>query len=156
MPGILRRLGSAGVKYIRKAQQLGRSLGETIGLLKPIAPEIEPMAAARDWGRVSTADALTPEITKLRPDESVPRDLFVRSDLPWSDKYAYQIAVFGRDRMTGRFKNQVYDMTVSKEMTVEEIKETAKLTFGRCTRAHFSEFFDIAVTGAWKSPEVEW
>lgn len=156
MSGILGKLGGFGTRVIRTAQQIGRSLGETLGLVRKIAPDIEPMAAARDMGRVSTADALTPEITALRPDEFVPRDLFTVSDIPWADKYAYEVSIYGRDRRTGRFKRQKFDMTVGRQMSIEEIKETAKLTFGRCTRAHFSEFFDIAVTGAWKSPEVEW
>jgi len=156
MPGLWQRLGGFGTKVIRTAQQLGRSLGETLRIIKPIAPFVEPMAAARDWGRVTTADALEPQIIALRPDEQVPHDLFVVSDIPWKDKFAYQVSIFGRDRRTGRFKRQVYDMSVSREMTIQEVVETAKLTFGRCQTAHFAEFWDVKVTGAWKSAEVEW
>jgi len=118
------------------------------------------MAAARDWGRVSTADALTPQITALRPDEFVPRDLFVVSDIPWADKYAYQITVFGRDnrpgKTRGQFRRQLFDMTVGREMSVEEVLREAQYRFGGYEAAQFSEIFDAAVTGAWRSPEVEW
>jgi len=156
MPGIWQTLGGFGTKVIRTAQQIGRSLGETLRIIKPVAPIVEPLAAARDWGRVQIADALEPEIAALRPDETVPHSLFTVSDIPWADKYAYQVTIFGRDRATGRFKRQVYDMTVSREMTIGEVIEAAKLTFGRCQTAHFREMWDVAVTGAWKSPEVEW
>lgn len=156
MPGIWKRLGGYGTKVIRLGQQLGRSLGEVLHLIKPVAPIIEPMAAARDWGRVATADALEPQIAALRPDETVPRDLFTISDIPWADKYAYQISVFGRDRATGRFRRQKFDMTVSREMTIEEAIVEAKARFGGYAGSQFSEVWDAAVTGAWKSAEVEW
>lgn len=156
MPGIWQRLGGFGTKVIRSAQALGRSLGETLHLIKPIAPIVEPMAAARDWGRVQTADALEPQIAALRPDESVPRDLFTISDIPWADKYAYQVTIFGRDRATGQFRNQQFDMTVGREMTVEEAIAEAKYRFGGYEGSRMSEIFDAAVTGAWKSAEVTW
>lgn len=156
MPGIWKRLGGFGTKVIRTAQQLGRSLGETIGIIKPVAPEVEPMAAARDWGRVRTADALEPQIVALRPDETVPRDLFTISDIPWADKYAYQITIYGRDLTTGRFARQKYDMTVSREMTVQEALDEAHRRFGKTGASPLMDVFDVAVTGAWKSAEAEW
>lgn len=156
MPGIWQRLGSFGTRVIRLGQDLGQSLGEVLGLIKPIAPLVEPMAAARDWGRVSVSDALSPDVVKLRPDEEVPRDLFVVSDIPWADKYAYEVTVFGRDRATGRFARQKFDMTVGQEMTVQEAMDEARARFGGYEGSRMSAVFDVAVTGAWKSPEVEW
>jgi len=114
------------------------------------------MAAARDWGRVSVADALEPQITALRPDELVPRDLFTVSDIPWADKYAYQVTVFGRDRATGRFARQKFDMTVGRTMTIQDAMDEARARFGGYEGSRMSEVFDVAVTGAWKSAEVEW
>jgi len=162
MPGIWRRLGGFGTKVIRTAQQLGRTLGETLHLIKPIAPIVEPMAAARDWGRVAIADALEPQIAALRPDESVPRDLFTISDIPWADRFAYQVTIYGRDagitdpKKRGQFKNQMFDMTVGREMTIEEVIAEAKHRFGGYEGAQMMDIFDVAVTGAWKSAEVEW
>lgn len=156
MPGIWKRLGGYGTKVIRLGQKWGRSLGEVLHLIEPVAPIVEPMAAARDWGRVSIADALEPQIAALRPDETVPHSLFTISDIPWADKYAYQVTVFGRDRATGRFARQKFDMTVSRTMTVQEAIEEAKTRFGGYEGSRMSEVFDVAVTGAWKSAEVEW
>lgn len=156
MPGIWQSIGSFGTKVIRLGQDLGRSLGETLGLIQPIAPFIEPMAAARDWGNVSISDALSPDVAKLRDDQFVPRDLFATSDIPWADKYAYEVAIFGRDSSTGQFRRTKFDLTVTREMTIEEIKNHARASLGQGGRYPFSEIFDVAVTGAWKSPEIEW
>lgn len=162
MPGLWQRLGGFGTKVIRTGQRLGRTLGEVLHLVKPVAPIIEPMAAARDWGRVSKADALTPEIAALRPDETVPRDLFTISDIPWADRFAYQVTVFGRDagitdpKKRGQFRRQMFDMTVGREMTIEEAIAEAKYRFGGYEGSQMMEVFDVAVTGAWKSAEVEW
>jgi len=105
---------------------------------------------------VQIADALEPEIAALRLDETIPHSLFTISDIPWADKYAYQITIFGRDRATGQFRRQKFDMTVSREMTIEDAIMEAKARFGGYAGSQFSEVFDAAVTGAWKSPEVEW
>lgn len=156
MPGIWQRLGGFGTKVIESALQIGRSLGETLRIIKPVAPEIEPMAAARDWGHVQTSDALEPAITALRPDEFVPRDLFVTSEIPWKDKYAYQVTVYGRDLITGRFTRQKFDMTVNTEMSVQGVIDETKSRFGSQGASPILEVFDVAVTGAWKSPEIEW
>ena len=162
MPGIWQRLGGFGTKVIRSAQALGRSLGETLRLIKPVAPVVEPMAAARDWGRVSTADALEPQIAALRPDESVPRDLYTTSDIPWSDKYAYEVSVYGRNismghpRTWGQFTRQKFDMTVSRVMNIQEITEEAHRRHGKTGDSPKMVIFSVAVTGAWKSAEVEW
>lgn len=120
------------------------------------------MAAARDWGRVSTADALEPQITALRPDEYVPRDLFTVSDIPWADKYAYEVTVYGRNiglgrpETWGRFHRQKFDMTVGREMTVQEAIDEAHRRFGKTGGSPLMEIFDVAITGAWKSAEAEW
>ena len=156
LAGIFQRLGSFGTAVIQTAKQIGWSLGETLGILERSQIDVEPLAAARDWGRVSTSEALEPEITALGGDEYIPHSLFVTSDIPWKEKFAYQVTIFGRDRATGRFKNQAFDMTVGREMTIDEIITLAHTRFGGYEGSKMSEVFDAQVTGAWKSGEVEW
>lgn len=162
MPGILSTLGSWGRGLISRAQQTGRSLGETLGILERHEIIIEAEPAARDWGLVSTADALTPDVSAIRDYDYVPHNLFVESEIPWREKFAYQVTIYGRDagiedpKHRGRFRHQAFDMTVSREMTVQEVKDAALIRFGGYEGAKMMEIFDVAVTGAWKSAEVEW
>jgi len=156
MPGLWSRLGSFGTKVIRSAQQLGQSLGEVLGIIKPVVPFVDPMAVAREWGKVSTFDALTPDVAKLGPDELVPRDLFVTRDVPWRGRFAYEVSIYGRNLATGQFARWKYNMQANRELTIQEVNDEARLNIGRKGRSPKLEIWDVTVTGAWRSAEVEW
>lgn len=88
------------------------------------------------------------------PDnEYVPDRLHIASDIPWRRKYAYTVSVYGRDLATGQFARQDYDMTVSRKMTIGEIKDTAARRIGKSGSAPLIDIFDINVSNAWEREE---
>jgi len=156
MAGIWSKLGDFGLAAIERLQEAGRSLGEALHILKPIAPDIEPMAAARDWGAVSTHDALEPEVLAVLEDELIPRDLYVARDVPWQGRFAYEVSTYGRDLTTGRFARWKYNLTTARELTIQEVQDEAERVIGKRGRSPQLDIWSMKVTGAWRSAEVEW
>lgn len=114
------------------------------------------MALARDWGQVSTADALTPALALLRGDEEIPRDLYTATDVPKKYRYGYEVSIYGRDLATGQFASRKYSIPVSREMTPDEVIEMAESSLGRRGRSPEVEIWSAKVTHAWRSVEIEW
>jgi len=161
--GLRAKLGDLGTKAIRWAQRTGRSLAETIGILEPAGITIEPEAAVHDWGHVSTADALSPTIAKLPDDVFVSHDLYTEYSIPLKRKYAYEVHILGRSAgrhgMTraGTIAHQDFRLTADEELDIRQIKEMAAVRIGEFgTDPLFLEIWDVAVTGAYRSPDVEW
>jgi len=75
------------------------------------------------------------------------------SEIPWARPYCYTVSVYGRDLATGRFARQDYDITVSRKMTIGEVKATAGARIGRSGSQPLVDIFDIQVSNAWEREE---
>lgn len=153
MPGILKRLGSWGTSIIKAAIKTGRTIAETVGILKPVKPAFTVTDAPRDWGRVSRSEDASPQIAALKDASMVPEALFSTTDIPWARKYAYTVSIFGRDLATGRFARQDYDMTTSRQLSIGEVKEMAGSRIGKAGISALIDIFDIEVSNAWTREE---
>ena len=149
MPGILERLGSWGKSVITSAIKTGRTIAETVGILKPIEPDFVVTDAERDWGRVSQSEDVSPQIAALKDASMVPDALFSTTDIPWARKFAYTVSVFGRDLATGRFARQDYDLTTSRQLSIGEVKEMAASRIGKAGISALIDIFDMEVSNAW-------
>ena len=153
MPGILERLGSWGTSIIKSAIETGRGIAETVGILKPTAPEITIPEASTDWGHVSRSEESRPDVLALRNDEQVPDHLYEHSEIPWSRKFAYTVSVYGRDIATGRFARQDYDLTASRKLTIGEVKGMAASRIGQDGTSALINIFSMTVSNAWEREE---
>lgn len=153
MPGILARLGSFGMRIVRSAIETGRTLAETVGFVRPIAPTVTIEAAAPEWGHVSRSEEAEPTILAIPDTEYVPDRLHMTFDIPWRRKYCYTVSIYGRDLATGRFAREDYDLTMSKKMTIGEIKDVAGQRIGKAGVSAAIDIFDIEVSNAWEREE---
>lgn len=153
MPGILARLGSFGMRVVQSAIQTGRTIAETIGFVRPVAPDVTVAAVEREWGHVSRSEEAEPTILALSDTEYIADRLHMTSDIPWRRKYAYTVSVYGRDLATGRFARQDYDMTFSRKMSIGEIKEATGQRVGKSGTDPVIDIFDMEVSNAWAREE---
>lgn len=146
-------MGSWGKRVVATAIETGRSIAETVGIIKPVAPEITITGAERDWGRVSLAESNEAIIADLPNEEYVPDELFTESEIPWKRQYAYTVAIYGRDLATGRFARQEYDLTTNRQLTIAEVKDMASSRIGKAGVSAIIDIFDVAVVNAWERVE---
>ena len=149
MPGILERFGGWGTRVIQTAISLGRSIAETVGFVRPLAPEVTEAAVTREWGHVSQSQKAEAYILDLPDNEYVPDSLHSIADVPFSRPFAYTVSIYGRDLATGRFARQDYDLTTSRKLTVGEIKDMAGQRIGKTGVSALIDIFSIAVSNAW-------
>lgn len=154
MPSIRQRLGDWGKRIIGVAQAGGRTLGETLGILQPIAPEIEPVAAARDWGKVSLELALAPEIAKLPDDAWVQHGDYVEMEVPWKMRYGYEVSVYGREIASGKFRSWQVKIGTNTELDIGQVKTEAMDRLGPQGISPLMDIWSMEVTGAYHSPEA--
>jgi len=149
-------LGSFGRSLISRAIDVGRSIGEVVRIVQPVAPEIAPVAVAREWGQVSKPAGWEKRFGLIALDQPVPLDWFEFSEIPWDKPLAYKVAVYGRDLATGRFTHQEYDITVSRPLSVEEALDEAQSRLGSAGRSPTTDIFSITLVGASRRLGEEW
>jgi len=149
-------LGSFGRSIISRAIDVGRSIGEVLRIVQPIAPQIEPVSVAREWGQVSRPAGWEERFGLLAPDQAVPVDWFEMSEIPWDKPLAYKVAVYGRDKATGRFLHQEYDLTVSRPLTMEEAVDEAEARLGATGTSPTVDIFSVKLIGASRRMGEEW
>jgi hypothetical protein len=153
MPGLFRRLGDFTIKFAREQVARGQSLLESLGVLERHEIVVEPEAAARDWARLETFDAVSPEVSKLFGDDLIPKDWYIVSDTIWKKGYAYEVHVHGRDRATGQFRSDVFNLASQDELSIAEIEQRTIDTFTAGEEYPYSQISRVRVTGAFASPE---
>lgn len=149
MPGILERFGSWGKRVVQTAIETGRTIAQTVGFVRPLAPEITPAAVASEWGHVSQSEQAEAAILDLPDNEYVPDRLHSVADVPFTRPYAYTVSIYGRDIATGRFARQDYDLTTSRKLTIGEVKDMAAQRIGKTGVSALIDIFSMAVSNAW-------
>ena len=147
--GLFAALGSFATKIYNTLQQFGRGIADAIGLGREagLSPSLE--AVTREWGEVKVSGETEERIAKLKTYETVPHDLYVTQDIPWKRPFGYTVSVYGRDMETGRFTHQDFNITVSREMTIEEITDETNTLLGATGMSPRVEIFSSKVTRAW-------
>ena len=143
-------LGSFGRAILSGLQSIGSSIADANGLGRQAGLSPIPEIVAAEWGQVKVAGERESQFASLRPWESPQHDWFEESDIPWNRPFAYKVAVYGRDLATGRFSHQEYDVTVSRELTVEEITNETRARLGSGGQSPAMEMFDVKLIGASK------
>lgn len=149
-------LGSFGRSIISRAIDIGRSIGEVLRIIEPVAPQVEPVSVAREWGQVAKPPGWEERFGLLAPDMAIPVDWFELSEIPWDKPLAYKVAVYGRDKATGRFIHQEYDLTVSRPLTVEEALDEAEARLGATGRSPIVDIYSITLVGASRRMGEPW
>ncbi len=141
-------LGTFGRGIISGLQAIGGSIADAIGLGREagVNPALE--ALTHEWGQVEIAHGREPDFATLRPYETVPRDWFETSDIPWNRPFAYKVSVYGRDLESGRFTSQEFDITVSRELTIDEVENETIARLGATGQSPIIEMFKVKVIGA--------
>lgn len=157
MPGILSRLGSWGKRIIQSAIETGRTIAETVGFVRPLAPEITIPEVTREWGHVSASEQAEAIILDLPDEEYVPDRLHSIADVPFKRPYAYTVSIYGRDLVgqqpggkgKGQFIRQDYDLTSSRKLKIGEIKDMAAQRIGSTGVSATTDIFSMEVSNAW-------
>jgi hypothetical protein len=150
-------LGSFGRAILSGLQSIGGSIADAIGLGRQAGLSPIPEIVAQEWGQVKVVGERESEFASLRPWESPTHDMFEDRSIPWNKRYAYTVAVYGRDMSTGRFSHQEYNITVSRELTVEEITNETRTRLGSGGQSPTMEMFDVKLIGASKwAEDTEW
>jgi len=147
--GLFARLGDFATKIYKSLQTFGGGIADAIGLGRQagLSPSLE--AVTREWGAVKVSGESEKVIAGLRPWETVPHDLYQTQDIPWRRPFGYTVTIYGRDLATGRFSHNEYNITVSREMVIEEIGDEAMRLIGSQGMSPIIEIFDVKVTRAW-------
>lgn len=150
------QLGSFATSAISRAIEAGRTIGEFLGIIEPLAPEVSLPEAVHEWGQVQLGTERAEMYAGLAPEATVPRAWFVESDIPWDKPIAYKIAIYGRDLTTGRFMSQEYDITVSRPLTTEEVLDETARRIGMTGVSAITEIFSARLVGASTRAGEEW
>jgi len=156
-------LGSFGRSVIERAIELGRTVGEALRIIEPLAPEVAVPEVIHEWGQVRVAGERKEQFAALAPEATVPVDWFEESEIPWDKPIAYTVAIYGRDligmygpRTKGRFASQEFTVTVSRPLTVEEVLDEAARRIGMTGASPTMDIFSIKLVGASVRAGEEW
>jgi len=150
------QLGSFATSAISRAIETGRTIGEFLGIIKPLVPEVSLPEAVHEWGQVRIAGERKEQFAGLAPEAYVPRDWFIESDIPWDKPIAYTVVIYGRDLTTGRFMSQEYDITVSRPLTTDEVLDETARRIGMTGVSAITEIFSARLVGASTRAGEEW
>ncbi|GAH19463.1 unnamed protein product [marine sediment metagenome] len=156
-------LGSLVTSLIQRAIAGGIGIAETLGIIRPAAPEIEPAAAAFEFGQVRLREEQQTEVAALQPHEAIPRELFTESNVPWKQAINYTVQVYGRASgrdpkvaKRGQFNTQEYNITASRPMTIAEVLEETTRLVGSQENYPLMEILSAKVVAAEISVGREW
>lgn len=162
MPGIFQRLGSFAKGIITRVVATGRTIGETVGFLKPLVPTVTESEVAAYYGRVRVEESLKGPILDLNPRTIIPESLHTATDIPFKRPYAYKVVVSGRYlagqvrdgvKVGGRFAHEEWDLTTNRQLTKEEIEDMARSRLGKVGGSPIMEIASIAVVAAYYREE---
>jgi len=156
LPGLLETLGGFGRSAISRAIETGRTIGEFLGIIKPLVPEVSLPEAVHEWGQVRISGERKKQVAGLAPEAYVPRDWFIESDIPWKTPIAYTVAIYGRDMATGRIISQEYNVTVSRPLTTGEVLDETRARFSEIPDKKYLEIWSAKVVGAFTRAGEEW
>jgi len=148
LPGLIETLGGFGRSAISRAIETGRTIGELLGIIKPLVPEVSVPEVVREWGQVRLAGDREELFGTLAPEVSIPRKLYEVAG-PWQQqRYSYEYVLYGRDLATGRFARDYRNLAASRELTPGEVEMYARQAVGRDGESPEFEIFSITLTGA--------
>lgn len=162
MPGVFRRLGSFAARVVRVVLEKGRTIGETVGFLKPLVPTVTEPEVAKQFGRVAVEEEFKGPILELNPRTVIPESLHTPTDIPFKRPYAYKAIVFGRyvagtvregKKVGGRFAHEEYDLPASRALTKEEAEDMARGRVGKKGGTPIMEIFSIEIVAAYYREE---
>jgi len=156
LKGLGGALGSFGRSIIQRAQDAGQGIAHVLGLAREAEAIVSPAIVQREWGEVGLATGRQEEFGALSATEQVPHSWFEESEIPWDKPYAYKVAIYGRDLATGRFTRQELDITVSRELTVEEALDETRIRVGISGTSPAFDVFSVSLVGASKRSGEAW
>lgn len=142
--------GSFASKIISGLQSIGGSIADALHLGRSAGASPVLETVEREWAQAAQAKSAEPSFGGLRPFEFVPHEMFTESEMPWDKPFAYKVNLYGRDINTGRFTSQDFDITVSREMTIDEIENETIARIGATGESPAIEIFKARVIGASK------
>lgn len=154
--GLLRAVGSFGVKLWRAARETLRPVATALGYGDLLGVPLETGPVLREYRALSRVADYAARVADVAPSEYIPRELYVDRPIPFARPYGYTVTAYGRERATGRFARPERDIAFSREMTVEEILDAAGERFGGFPFYEGSpalfDIYQMSVTAAWSRP----
>lgn len=149
-------LGGLGRGILRKAQQVGQTISDAYSRFTQAGVRPEPLTVAREWGQVRLEGEREPTFASIGTTEIIPRSLYTRRETLYGKPYQYTVAIYGRDRATGRFANPRLDMWSSRELTPEEAIEEAFESIGTEGTSAKYDIESISLVGASIRSTAHW
>lgn len=143
-------LGSFATEIFDAVQSIGGHIADALGLGREAGANPAVEVVEQEWLQAARATDLEPSFTTLKPYDFVPHEWYVDSDIPWNRPFSYKVNLYGRDLDTGRFTSQDFDITVSRELTLDEIEDEAISRLGATGESPAIEIFSAKVIGASK------
>ena len=141
-------LGGLGRSILQTAQRAGQSISDAISRITSAGVRPEPLTVAREWGQVRLEGERESSLSTIGIAQEIPRALYTQREVSYGDKFAYTVAIYGRDLATGRFASQRLDVWMSREATPEEVLEEASMNVGREGGSPLFDIYSVALVGA--------
>ncbi len=141
-------LGGFGRGILKAAQRVGQSVSDAISRIARTGAQPEPLTVAREWGQVRLEGERQATVGALDIGQAIPRALYTERSVKYGDKFAYTVAIYGRDLATGRFARQELDVWVSREHTPEEILDEASINVDKAGGSPLYDIYSITLVGA--------
>lgn len=155
-------LGSLGTQIWRTILDIGTGLAGALGLGRKAGVEAEPVPTWHEGYQVSVAAGRQEDFSAVESTAYVPVDWYEISTIPWDKPIAYTVAVYGRSRITtrkykpGQMARMEFDLTFSRPLTMEEVRDEATAWLTGKDYSPFSEAISITVIGASRREGEPW
>lgn len=149
-------LGAAGRSIISRAQAAGRSLAETLGLLREVEIEPSPVEVADEWEEVYEADLRVETFADLGGRDYVPQDWYEETKIPWKRPLGYTVEVMAWDLEKKEYVTQELHMTASRPLTVEQIYSVTESRIGETGASPKWAIEEIRLIGALRREGEPW
>lgn len=140
--------GGFGEAVLRYASQTVDALRTAFGLAREGGAPVDVPVLRQELSYIRREGEAAPYVAALGVNETIPENLYVESDIPWKQPFAYEVSIFGRDIATGEYTRTERIVTSSSELTPGEAIEIVSDRFGADGAYPQLYIEDMALTGA--------
>jgi len=145
---MLKAFGSFGSRIWEGIKGRAQPIAEALRIGREAERDIDVSDVWREYRKVIKLEGISEQLAILEPDKYVPTQLWVESEIPWKQRYAYEVTISGRDIATGRFARTQRVLTFSRELTGAEVLEEATTRFGKEGAYPQMDITHLSLTGA--------
>lgn len=145
---MLKAFGSFGSAIWQGIKGRAQPVVEALRIGREAEREVAAADVWREYRKIIKLEGISEQLATLAPGEYVPTQLWQESEIPWKQRFAYEVTISGRDIATGRFARTQRILTFSRELTAAEVLEESTVRFGKEGAYPQMDITHLSLTGA--------